>query len=361
MQVDSCGKLLRCVLQITRIVERFRSMHQSHDSWISDYARSFHQIDTGLDPDLFQATAAAFASLLLMHKNSPDCDWLRPSVKRKKKKKKSKKKSRKRSDDDDDDDENQDSDDTDDNDGLSSTERNEIDEQIIGNEAQPMINLTGGGDGAQSLEKLLESHFTFVPYIKPLLFERLKNEPRLHDGIKYSLMLIVHTCANVTETLVMLKKCHKKILLERSEKFERLGYETEKEVCCRILLLGWGNIYKSSTERNYRDMKASLAELNRIDHSGVSYEFFSVEELQHDITKGNAEQFVVLNEKNTSAEERARLRTIETHQMRRLETTDPQAAIRDFVVGQRVRIQRSHVHLGAGSVEYAQVVDSTPT
>ena len=93
MQVDSCGKLLRCVLQITRIVERFRSMHQSHDSWISDYARSFHQIDTGLDPDLFQATAAAFASLLLMHKNSPDCDWLRPSVKRKKKKKKSKKKS----------------------------------------------------------------------------------------------------------------------------------------------------------------------------------------------------------------------------------------------------------------------------
>lgn len=358
MQVDSCGKLLRAILRVTDIIQKFRSMNLSYDVWLADYVALLTQIDSGLEPDLFHSVAHAIGALLLMHNNTPDCDWLRPAAKRKKSKRKKKSKKSRNNDDDDDDDHEIENDDEDDG-GLSTIEKREIDERIVENDNLPMINISG--NDAISFESLWDNHLTFVPYLKPLFFERSQSTVCLHPGIKYALLLVVHTCNTVTETLVTLKKCHKKILQERHSQYQRLGYKQEKDVLSRIMVLGWGNIYKSKEERNYREMKATIAQLNLVDHNGVSFEFFSIEELQHDITKGNADQFVVVQHKNSTIEERKKLRTIETHQMRRLEKNDPQAAIRDFVVGQRIRIQRSHVHLGAGSVEYAQVVDSTPT
>lgn len=355
VEVSDVEKLMRGVLQAVRMIETFRTMRPDADhDWLSAYAEARDRIDTKLEPHLFAPVAQAFGTLLLMHHNS-DHDWLRKCGRGALRKRK-KRRGKKASNDDDNDDDDDEEEDEEQEMGVSDKERDDIDRAIETTATTTQVVMNLDSASCVPLEKVFESYRTFVPSLEPLLFEASRATKRRHDGIDYGLLMLVHTAAAVADTTAMLEKCARRLRVVRARAYERLGYASEHECKCRILLVGWGESYETRKSRGQRAIKKHLALLNRTNGDGVSCEFFSIDELQHDVTKGDTEQFVALQEDNITPQERRWLRTVKTYEMRRLNVNEPQASVRGFVVGQRIRVRRSHVHLGGESVEYLQVV-----
>lgn len=361
------GRLLRGMLRCGRVLQVFRGMRPQHE-WLSGYIDMLERLDN-LEPRMFDAVANAFGTLLLMHHNS-EHDWLRKKSRdaRRKQKKvvktRKRKSKRKSSDDDDDGDDNDDaakeiesndagSGDDEDAHGITAAEQDAIDEEIDGNAETPLINCDSAS--AVPVEVLLDDYEKFVPWLEPLLFECRANAPRPHAALHYALLIVLHTCEPVAQTMRLVDKCRKRLAALRTTRGAELGCASE--CATRVLLIGWGATYATAKSRGYRALKKQLGEFNRTSDDGVTCEFFSIDELQHDVTRGWTEQFAVLSEATTSADEKKWLRTVKTHEMRRLRVSDPQAALRDFAVGQRIRITRWHLHSGGHTLEYAQVVE----
>ncbi len=360
MEVSDVGKLMRGVLRCGRALHLFRGM-QSQLEWLREYIEMLEKIDN-TEPQIFDSLAFAIASLLLMHHNSGH-DWIRKKSRNARRKtKKAKKKNKKTNNDDDNDGDGENGGDGDagpgddeDDVGISEQQQNEMDEAIDASVNEPLINCDSAN--AVPVERFLDDYKLFIPYIEPLIFEAPAKQKRPHRGINYSLLMVLQTCVAVADTFVLIGKCRKKLLALRTELYERLGFVSADECKCRILVLGWGETYSTPKSRGYRAIKKQIGASNKTTSDGITCEFFSIEEMQHDITKGETDQFVVVEDADLTPSERKWLRTVKVHEMRRLIVSEPQAALRDFVVGQRVRVKRSHIHSGGQTFEYLQVVD----
>ena len=248
MQVNDTGKLMRAILYASRIVVNLRAMSFANEfDWISGYMLLLERIDN-LEPQIFDAIASAFTSLLLMHNGTAHYDWLRPIDKRarktKKKRKSKKRKSKKNKNDDDDDDDNSaersDADaDDDDQDArkvyestVTASERAELDEAIdTSGSERPVINVDSMS--VTPLEEFLEGYETFIPYVQPLVFEASKSDRRPHNGIDYGLLMAVQVCGLVADIEKVLKKCRKQLVALRRDCYARLGYANADEMPCR--------------------------------------------------------------------------------------------------------------------------------
>lgn len=365
-------------MHVCKIATGFRDM-TPYTQHLLGFLERFERIEN-LDPVFYEAVTAAFASLMLTHyQTSAD---VASSAKKKRAPKKTKIKKTKgrhkkappspianrNGDDDDNDDDTSDNDNVeDDSDVFSADEKRrvdiEIDASLQPSSSGPRANINGV---AMEFAKLFSSYTTFVNLLQPTFFYCKRDKQRSHAQLDYHMMMVVHTCSTIKETTEMLERCKVQVDQKRHEIGPRLGFKTLEEVAkirCRVVLIAWSDKYAPIDSRGYHALIKMCNTLNETTTASqekfVSYEFYSVEELQKDISRGEKDGSVALELTNITPEETRVLKHTKVFEMRCVERLDAQSRIRDFRVGQTIRVTRKHILSGGITTEYLQVIDTS--
>lgn len=358
---------MRSTLQAAHIMVNLRGMTPlssgGDDIPLSLWLEQREMIES-LEEQVFEDTASIFAMQMLYYDNKhvllERVDELVPKQKKKKKKKKkakSKRGSRKRrvgdvaSDDDDD--------------GVHTSSSSSDDEDHEGANASKQITEEKGGyvlhsnGNVYSISRMLSSVSEFVPHLCPLVFGCIKPlERRPHMLLTYPLAVVVHIDEGVAAVNLAVKNILTRLAVVRRERASMFGYtDANADVMpCRVMLILWGAGFAPKNGRQYKSLRANIASINRAQRdsgNNITFEMFSVIELQADLSKHeDAGTYEAIADPSTVPE----LSTIKSHQFRYLRDTDRVARLYDFQPGQIVRALREDFELGGTTYDYYVVV-----
>jgi len=214
-------------------------------------------------------------------------------------------------------------------------------------------------DGAVlRIQRVCESAREFVPRSEPVLLgSNVALERRVHAAADYHIVLLVHTGFSTAQFNEARQRAQALVCKERRARASAFGATAGDELRAHVFFVLWGKDFHPQRGQHYKRVQRTLRTLNdnALKKDSVTYEAWSVHELQFDVT--DQERVPVhraLTREQAIAEEPL-LGKIPLSEHRRILDTDPQARAHGFRAGQLLRIERADIKLAGRAVSYAAV------
>lgn len=208
------------------------------------------------------------------------------------------------------------------------------------------------------MERVCESAREFVPRSEPLLLgSNVPLAQRVHAAADYHIVLLVHTGFSTAQFNEARQRAQALVCKERQKRASAFGATASDKLRGHVFFVLWGKDFHPQSGKHYKRVQRTLRTLNdnSVKTDNVTYEAWSVHELQFDFTdQERVPTHRALTREQAIACEPL-LGKIPLSEHRRILDTDPQARAHGFRAGQLLRIERADIKLAGRAVSYAAV------